>query len=119
MPLGVYDEMVYGGDTSLFHDGRQGSTWDGNRFKLESGKAFLEVELFDVFVGRGGHLVQERGVGVKVVVLARCGHVDGAIIVADRDVQELYFVVADATLIVVFQDVIEEGDGLYEDDVLV
>ena len=116
--LRVHNEMVYGGDASFFHDGRQGSTWDGNRLKLERGEAFLEVELFDVFVGRGGHLVQEKGMGVKVVVLARRSHVDGAVIVADRDVQELYLVITDAALVVVFQDVIEKWNGLYEEDVL-
>ena len=118
VPFRVYNEMVYGGDASLFHDGCQGATRDGNRLKLERGKAFLEVELFDVFVGRGGHLVQEKGVGVKVIVLARRGHLDGAVIVTDRDVQELYLVITDATLVVVFQDVIEKRNRLYEDDVL-
>jgi len=41
------------------------------------------------------------------ICIARNHSLDGTIIVADRDVQELYFFVANATLIVVFQEFIE------------
>lgn len=106
MPLCVYDEMVYGGDASVFRDGIQGATGDSDLFKLEIGIAFLEVELVDVAVGRGGHLVQEEGMGIKVIVLARCGHLDGSIMVADCDAEEFNLIVTDAVSVIVFQDVI-------------
>lgn len=57
MTLCVYDEVVYGGDASVADDGIQRATWDGDRFKLEIGIAFLEVELVDVAIGCRCHLV--------------------------------------------------------------
>lgn len=119
MTLCVYDEVVYGGDASVFHNGIQGATGDGDLFKLKIGVAFLEAELFDVAVGRGGHLVQEEGIGIEVIVLARCGHLDGSIMVADCDAEEFNLIVTDAFSVVVFQNVIQEGDGFNQDDVLV
>jgi len=53
----VDDEMVDGFDASVFCDGIQRATRDGELFELESRIAFLEVEVIDVAVGRGGHLV--------------------------------------------------------------
>ena len=119
MAFCVNDEMVQGGDASIFHNGIQGATGDSDLFKLEIGVAFLEAELFDVAVGRGGHLVQEEGIGIEVIVLARCGHLDGSIMVADCDAEEFNLVLADALSVVVFQNVIQEGDGFNQDDVLV
>ena len=86
MAFCVDDEVVDGGNPSVFHDGIQGATGNGDLFKLEIGVAFLEVEVFDVAVGCGGHLVQEKRMSVKVIVLARCDEVQGAVMVAYRDV---------------------------------
>lgn len=56
---------------------------------------------------------------VEVIVFAWRGHLDGSIMVADCDVQEFHLVLADAFSVVVFQDVIQEGNGFNQDDVLV
>lgn len=119
MAFRINNEVVYGGDASVFHDGIQGATRDGDVFKLEIGVAFLEVELVDVAIRRGGHLVQEEGMGIKIIVLARCDEGEGAVVIADCDVQEFNLIVADTVSVVVFQEVIQEGDGFNQDDVFV
>lgn len=102
----VYDEMVQGGDASVFHNGIQRATRDSNLFKLEIGIPLFEVELVDVAVGRGGHLVQKERMGAKIIVFARRYHVNRSISVAHGDVQEFYLVRANALSVVVFQDVV-------------
>ena len=102
----VDDEMVDGFDASVFCDGIQRATRDGDGFKLEIGIPLLEVELVDVAVGRGGHLVQKERMGVKIIVFARCYHVNRSISVAHGDVQKFYLVRADALSVVVFQDIV-------------
>lgn len=106
MTLCVYDEMVQGGDASVFHNGIQRATGNSDGFKLEIGIPLLEVELVDVAVGRGGHLVEEEWMGVKIIVFARCYHVNRSISVAHGDVQEFYLVRANALSVVVFQDIV-------------